>query len=67
MKQLMKKTGTDQFQSDEGSTLQREYGKTPNGNDIGGRWVLRSPEGTMIDFDQYRYDIAERHGLKLES
>lgn len=43
----------------DGSTMEREYGTTPNGNPMGGRWVKRSADGAMIDFNQYRYDIIE--------
>ena len=38
--------------------LKREYGKTPNGNDVNGRWVLRL-DGTFLDFDRYRNDLIE--------
>lgn len=48
-----------------GYTLKREYGKTPNGNDLNGRWVLRNPHGVFIDFDQYRNDLIERHKLAI--
>ena len=44
-------------------TIQREYGKTPNGNDLNGRWVLRK-QGEFIDFDKYRYDLLERYDLR---
>jgi hypothetical protein len=46
-------------------TLRREYGKTPNGNDLNGSWVLRNPCGGFIDFDQYRNDLIERHKLTI--
>ena len=45
-------------------TLEREYGKTPNGNPMNGKWVLRR-NGEMIDFNQYRNDIAEHWNLEL--
>jgi len=49
-----------------GLAIQREeLGTTPQGNPIGGRWVLRSGDGDWIDCDQYRADLAERHGLSL--
>ncbi len=54
------------YHGSDGCTLQREYGSTPNGNAMAGRWVLRDTNGTMIDFDQYRNDIAERNNLELE-
>ena len=43
-------------------TIMREYGKTPNGNDLNGRWVLRV-DGVLVDFDQYRNDLIERNEL----
>jgi hypothetical protein len=55
----------ERYKSAEGHTMQREQGETPNGNPIGGYWVLRSPSGSWIDYDQYRNDLAERHGCKL--
>jgi len=54
-----------EYKAADGSTLKREYGKTPNGNDMNGRWVLRNPEGKFLTFDQYRSDIAEEYSLKL--
>lgn len=48
----------------EGHSFQRETGETPNGNEFGGRWVLRY-EGEYVDHDAYRHDLAERHNIKL--
>lgn len=49
----------------DGRQMMREVNtKTPNGNPMGGRWVLRDVNGVFIDFDQYRHDLMERHGLK---
>ena len=48
-------------------TLEREYGCTPNGNPITGRWVLRDNQGLWIDCDRYRNDVSERNGLVLET
>lgn len=46
-------------------SMKREYGETPNGNSMSGRWVLRDKAGIMLDFDQYSNDLAERHSLRL--
>jgi hypothetical protein len=46
-------------------TLEREHGKSPNGNDFGGVWVLRV-DGEYIDHDQYRSDLCERRNLQLK-
>lgn len=47
------------------AVLQRETDTlTPNGNKMGGRWVLRI-DHKMVDFDQYRNDIADRYRLEL--
>lgn len=46
-------------------TLAREHGKTPNGNELNGRWVLRDAKGEWVDFDQYRHDLAARYDLEL--
>lgn len=59
-------SSVDSYESeDKHITLAREEGETPNGNPIGGRWVLRV-DGEFIDFDQFRYDIGQRHNLILE-
>lgn len=50
--------GTEHF-------LSREYGKSPNGNPFGGRWVLRDRLHQYIDHAQYRTDLAERHNITL--
>lgn len=55
----------NQFRSDDGRCMARETGLTPNGNPLGGSWVLRSAAGEFIDFDQYRHDLAERNGLRF--
>ena len=50
----------------DGRQLMREYNtKTPNGNPIGGRWVLRDVNGIFIDFDQYSHDLMERNDLRF--
>jgi hypothetical protein len=49
-----------------GFQMQREDGKTPNGNDISGRWVLRDDKFNWIDFDTYRHNLCERNNLTLE-
>ncbi len=58
--------GTEKSYYDDSGYLamQREYGKTPNGNNMNGRWVLRH-DGDMLDFDQYRHDLAERNNIEL--
>jgi hypothetical protein len=56
---------TKAYLSGTGMKLSREYGLTPNGNPLGGHWVLRDTDGNMVAFDQYRNDLAERHKLKL--
>jgi len=55
------------YQADDGVKLKREYGLTPNGNPMDGRWVLRNEKGDMVDFDKYRNDLAEHYMLKLET
>ena len=47
-------------------TMTREYGNTPNGNPINGRWVLRDHRGWWVDFDKYSSDLAERNNLNLD-
>lgn len=50
----------------DGLVLSREWNsKMPNGEPMSGWWVLRDAEGKMVDYDQYRNDIASRHDLTL--
>ena len=58
--------GHDEYLSDKGHTVKREYGKTPNGNDLGGWWVYRNTKGDFKDFSQYRADLAFRNHLELK-
>jgi hypothetical protein len=59
--------GPVEYRSEDGYVVRREQGTTPNGNPIANRWVLRSPDGEWLDFDQFRSDLAERNGIKLAS
>lgn len=59
----MRQTSEGSYLGDAGYRMQREYGLTPNGNDLGGFWVLRGPRGEWIDYDQYRFDLLQRHGF----
>ena len=47
--------------------IKRECGKSPNGNNLNYKWVLRnSLTNNFIDFDIYRHDLAERNGLEIK-
>jgi len=61
------KTPEMHYVFENGYRLRREDGKTPNGNDMNMRWVLRSDSGCFIDFDKYRSDIADRNELSIYS
>ena len=68
MKQILIKQDNEdeEIYLNENFILQRETGKTPNGNQLGGRWVLRNRKNNdFIDFDQFRHDLAERYELTL--
>lgn len=62
---ILHQVNDDLFHADDGRRMEREYGETPNGNPLGGRWVLRSGDAEFLDFDKYRHDLAERHGLRF--
>lgn len=66
-KHVLYKENEELYRSDDGRSMGRENGLDPNGNPIGGRWVLRSESGEFIDFDQYRHDLASRNRLELEN
>jgi hypothetical protein len=63
----MVETREEEYLSEDGWSMKRENGTTPNGNPMGGRWVLRDAEGSLIDFDQYRYDLEGRCHIRLIS
>jgi hypothetical protein len=58
------KTHNDRYESADGHVMAREHGRTPNGNPMAGRWGLRK-NGTLLDFDVYSNDLAERHNLNI--
>jgi hypothetical protein len=63
---VLTEVSEDRYESDTGHTFARETGTfTPNGNPVAGRWVYRSPSGTFLDVDQYRYDLEARQNVKL--
>ena len=54
------------YASTDGLALAREHDTlTPNGNLMNGRWVLRSANGDLLDFDRYLNDIVDRQNLRL--
>lgn len=55
----------DEFRGEDGTTLKREYGETPRGNPMNGRWVLRGPGGELIDFDRSLNDLVSHYDLNL--
>ncbi len=62
---VMHQISEDRYESEEGWVMQREYGKSPNGNDYNGVWVLRDDKGNYLDHNRYRYDIEARHQLDI--
>lgn len=61
----MREVADESYRSDNGFTMAREVATlTPNGNPMAGRWVLRDPSGSFVDFDQYRHDLIERNGFR---
>lgn len=65
MKKIYMEYVNDHMYKSDDLVMSREDGKTPNGNEIGRRWVLRDSFGKWIDFDTYRYDLAERNNIVL--
>ena len=64
---VMVQVGEDHYHAGSGFSARREQGLTPNGNPIGGRWVLRDPQGKWVDVNQYRSDLFEGHGFDRTS
>ena len=64
---VLEKVDKEKYQGEKHS-IQREWDiKTPNGNDMNGRWVLRNQYGIIIDFDQYINDLTDRHNMDIHS
>jgi hypothetical protein len=59
----MRQISDNKYVAEGGWQMQREQGLTPNGNRIGGFWVLRGPDAQWVDYDQYRHDLLARHGF----
>jgi hypothetical protein len=53
--------------AESGETFRRERVETPLGNAVDGKWVYRNEAGAVVDSDWYRYDLAERHDIRLQS
>lgn len=57
------------YRSKCGISMRLEYGDIPGAprpTPIGGRWVLRDAQGQIIDYDAFRYDLAERNKLIIQ-
>lgn len=60
------RSGSEWYESKCGMVLQREiYSAMPNGELSNGKWVLRDDMEIVIDFDQFRDEIADRNNLDL--
>jgi hypothetical protein len=57
--------GHDKYATEDGWIMRREFGETPNGNPVAGRWVLRNARGEWVDFDKYSSDLAERNNMRF--
>lgn len=55
----------DMYVFPDNSTLRRESGKTPEGNDMNGQWVYRDANGNFVEYSTYRHDLADRFNLVL--
>lgn len=47
-----------------GGQVRREWGTTPNGNPMAGRWVYRDGAGNLVDFNQCCNDLFEHNNLR---
>jgi len=55
----------ENYVSNEGHHVQREYIKLPDGLELRGQWVYRDPSGNIIDFDYFMSDLFERNNLRV--
>jgi hypothetical protein len=53
------------YRSEAGHVLAREDVVDEHENRWFGVWVYRTPDGTFVDKDQYRYDLGSRYKLEL--
>lgn len=53
------------YRAEDGSKLEREHGKRPNGEPMHGWWVYRDAAGQIVDYSPYVNDLAYNHGLHL--
>ena len=53
------------YRSAEGHSLAREDLVDAHENHWRGVWAYRTPDGTLVDYSQYRNDLAGRYRLKL--
>jgi hypothetical protein len=66
MKECLIEVSEDKYES-ENYVMQREFeGESPNGDSFRRFWVLRKKNGEYVGYDQYRYDLATRYGLKIK-
>lgn len=57
---------TDTYTCDEYIINRDWHGLTPQGNPMGGRWVLKDLDGKYLDHDRYRNDLFERNSLRCK-
>jgi hypothetical protein len=60
-------TKANSYCSEDYWTLAREFGRTLNGTEINGSWVLRNEKGEWVDFSQYRVDLMERNKFEIDT
>lgn len=56
---------TDGYSNSTYTMKREEEGMSPKGNRLYGQWVLRTRDGTYVDHDRYRFDLAERNDIWL--
>lgn len=62
---ILKKINNNEYHTEDGGVIKREYGDTPNGNKLNGAWVYRDKDGKMLDWDRYLNDLIDHYSFKV--
>lgn len=57
--------GKDYYRAKDGSTIQMEFSLEIKTEVYYNKWVLRSENGRLIDFDSFRTDLMERNNYSM--
>ncbi len=65
MHRVIESVENQSFTFDNGYTMKREEGYSPNRCPFNGKWVVRDAQGNYLDHSRYRHDLAELFNFDL--